>query len=128
MIDEAFLAKLMKHKDPDVRELADWALKILKTPYYDGYLCDLTQMLFIDKEIQGAPISIKSTTEDDTRLFDKVLKYMTDRPKIQASLESTRQKLLPHQAEQAQAEATATIDEVRMAIADEYRKRNEGGE
>jgi len=128
MIDEALLEKLTKHKDENVRELAGWALKIIKTPYYDGYLADLTQMLFIDKEIQDSPISIKSASEEDTRLFDKVLKYMVDRPKIQASLESTRQKLLPKQVEQAQAEATSTIDEVRMAIADEFRKKNEGGE
>lgn len=121
MIDENLLEKLSKHKDVDVKELVNWALLIIKSPYYDGYLADLTQTMFIDREMQVSPISIKSTSEEDTRLFDKVLKYMTERPKIYASLESTRQKLLPQQANQAHQDATSTIDEVRAEITKEFR-------
>lgn len=127
MIDEKKLEKLSKHKDEDVRELVGWALSIIKNPYYDGYLADLTQIMFIDKEIQNHPISIKATSEEDTRLFDKVLKYMTERPKLQSSLESTRQKLLPKEAEQAQQEATSTIDEVRRVIVNEFKEKNGTG-
>lgn len=116
MVKENQIIQLQKEIEALKSELS----LIKENPEYDSFLAALTQMKFWDAEIKETPISIQSGSEEDTRAFDKVLKYLLEKPKLKANLDAARARLLPYQSEKAEQESTSLIDEVRNSIENEF--------
>lgn len=102
-------------------ELREELRVIKESPYYQSYKSALIQIKYWDVEIGGDPVSIKGKEEEDTRLFDKALKYLLEQPKLYANLEALRQRILPQDLAKIEKEATSTVDEIRKQITDEFR-------
>ncbi len=100
------------------KELAE----IKANPRYHSFRASLIQIKFWDAEISAQPISIRDSTEEDTRLFDKVLKYQTDRQKILDSLDKDRNILAPEDIEKAEQESTSLVDDIRRRVKNEIRE------
>lgn len=120
MSEKQILQNLLREN----QELKDRLDNILKHPDYTSYIADLTQFKFWDSEIFNNPVSVKSGTEEDMRAFDKVLKFMLEKPKLKANLDASRAKLNPVEIEKAEQESTSMIDDVRKLISQEARNED----
>lgn len=97
-------------------ELKAELFRIKNLPEYEVFLGMLVQIGVWNAEMKDKPVSIKSGTEEDTRAFDKMIKYMDQRSKLYADLDSMRQKLSPDLVKKAEKESTSLIDDVRKDI------------
>lgn len=102
-------------------ELLEKVRLLEMNPRFESFKASLIQIKFWDAEIATNPISIRDNTEEDTRLFDKILKYQIERQKLLDSLEKDRNALSPPDVERAEQEATSAIDAIRMRVKNEIR-------
>jgi hypothetical protein len=104
------------------KELVEIAESIEENPRYASFKAALIQIKFWDAEIAANPISIRDNTEEDTRLFDKVLKYQAERQKLLNSLDIDRNLLLPEDVKNVEQESTSLVDDIRKRVKDEIRQ------
>ncbi len=104
------------------KELIEIVESIEENPRYASFKAALIQIKFWDAEIAANPISIRDNTEEDTRLFDKVLKYQAERQKLLNSLDIDRNLLLPEDVKNVEQESTSLVDDIRKRVKDEIRQ------
>lgn len=106
--------KFLKHSEKPVRQLAEWALSVLNSPYYTGYITMKKQLDTWAEELQQSPVGIISKEEDDMKAFDKAHKFLDKMDEFYDKLAYFKTKLTPD--EQKQIESTSEVDEVRKAL------------
>lgn len=121
MISKELLDKLSKHKDPEVRELAEEHQKLTSSPVIDGYRALRVQIDFWNHELIKSPVSISSGTEEDQRVFDKAHKYATSIDALYLKLDTMRNRINPDALKGAEQQATSDVDTIREKFKSENR-------
>jgi len=105
-------------------ELQEKVRLLEENPRFESFKAALVQIKFWDAEIAAQPISIRDSTEEDTRLFDKILKYQMERQRLLDSLEKDRQLLDPKDVASIEKEATSMVDTIRQRVKNEIENRD----
>jgi len=106
--------RILEESVGPVRQLAEWALSVLTSPYYEGYITLNRQLNTWSSELSENPVSIKSEEGDDMKAFEKAHKYIDKMDEFYDKLSYFRSKLT--QNELKTIEATSEIDEVRRLM------------
>ena len=106
--------KFLKHSEKPVRQLAEWALSVLGSPYYTGYLTMKKQLDTWAEELKASPVGIISKEDDDMKAFDKAHKFLDKMDEFYDKLAYFKTKLSPDELKQV--ESTSEVDEVRKAL------------
>lgn len=109
-------------RKPTYQELEEIVENVKDNPRYESFRSALIQIKFWDAELSAQPISIRDSSEEDTRLFEKVLKYQVDRPKLLKALDDDRNLLIPEDIKKAEQESTSLVDDIRKRVKDEIRE------